>query len=266
MRTDNLFYQLFQILPEALFELIDQPSQRASDYQFTSVEVKELSRTIDGLFTTSNKEYPIYFVEVQFQRDENFYYRLITEIYIYLGQYKPGQSWQAVVLWAKRNIEPTIPKEYDLLFEQNLIKIIYLDEIEPTSLGLGIIDLVTSPQQDAPQKVKLLTKKAKEFIAENTLQRDVVELIERIIIYKFPQKSSKELEDMFGLAEWKQTQFYKDVRLEGLLEGEAKGLLEGKLETVPLLLNLGLSPETIARELDLDIEIINQEISKLSAN
>ena len=63
MRTDNLFYQLFQILPEALFELIDQPSQRASDYQFTSVEVKELSRTIDGLFTTSNKEYPIYFVE-----------------------------------------------------------------------------------------------------------------------------------------------------------------------------------------------------------
>ncbi len=58
MRTDNLFYQLFQILPEALFELIDQSSQRALDYQFTSAEVKELSRTIDGLFTTNNRNHP----------------------------------------------------------------------------------------------------------------------------------------------------------------------------------------------------------------
>ena len=165
-------------------------------------------------------------------------------------------------------------KEYDLLFEQNLIKIIYLDEIEPTSLGLGIIDLVTSSQQDAPQKVKLLTKKAKEFIVENTLQRDVVELIERIIIYKFPQKSNKELQDMFGLAEWKQTQFYKDVKLEGLLEGEAKGKLEGKLEglqegklkTIPGLVKLGLSPEQISMVLELDLKFVNQEISKLSAN
>ncbi len=48
------------------------------------------------------------------------------KIYIYLGQYKPGQSWQTVVFWARRNIEPAIPKEYNLLFEQNLIKIIYL--------------------------------------------------------------------------------------------------------------------------------------------
>ena len=79
---------------------------------------------------------------------------------------------------------------------------------------------------------------------------------------------------MFGLAEWKQTQFYKDVKLEGLLEGEAKGLvkgeakgkLEGKLESIPGLVKLGLSPEQIAMALELDIELINQEISKLSAN
>ncbi len=83
---------------------------------------------------------------------------------------------------------------------------------------------------------------------------------------------------MFGLAEWKQTQFYKDVKLEGLLEGEAKGKLEGKLEglqegkleglqegklkTIPGLVKLGLSPEQIAMALELDIELINQEIAK----
>ncbi len=55
---------------------------------------------------------------------------------------------------------------------------------------------------------------------------------------------------MFGLAEWKETQFYKDVKLKG------------KLETIPLLVKLGLSPEQIAKELDIDLEIVKQEISK----
>ncbi|MEI6381409.1 MAG: Rpn family recombination-promoting nuclease/putative transposase [Cyanobacteriota bacterium ELA615] len=271
MKTDNLFYQLFQTLPEVLFELLEEPTDRARDYQFASIEVKSISKTIDAVFTTNNKEYPIYFVEVQFQKDHNFYYRLVTEIYMYLGQFMPSQSWQGIVLWARRAIDPKIPPEYEHLFQQNLIKIIYLDELEPTSLGLGIIDLVVALEKDTtPEKVQLLTTKAKETIVDNTLQRNIIELIEKVIIYKFPKKSNKELEAMFGLSEWKQTQFYKDVKLEGKLEGLLEGLLEGeakgKLKTIPGLLKLGLSAEQIATALELDLEIIQQEINKLSAN
>jgi len=263
MKTDNLFYQLFQTLPEVLFELLEEPTYRAKDYQFDSIEVKTISKTIDAVFTTNNKEYPIYFAEVQFQRDTDFYYRLVTEIFMYLGQYRPNQTWQGVVLWAKRPIEPKIPPEYENLFQQNLIKIIYLDEIEPTSVGLGIIDLLVAREKDTTrEKVQLLTTKAKETIVDNTLQRNIIELIEKVIVYKFPTKSNKELEEMFGLTEWQETQFYKDVKLEGLLEGEAKG----KLKTIPGLLKLGLSPEQIATALELDLEIIKQEIDKLSAN
>jgi predicted transposase/invertase (TIGR01784 family) len=124
---------------------------------------------------------------------------------------------------------------------------------------LGIIDLVVgSPKDTTAQKVQLLTTSTKETIADSTLQKDIIELIERVIIYKFPQKSNKELEEMFGLAEWKETQFYKDVKLEGKLEG----IKEGKLETIPLLVKLGLSPEQIAKELEIDLEIVKQEISK----
>jgi predicted transposase YdaD len=63
---------------------------------------------------------------------------------------------------------------------------------------------------------------------------------------------------MFGLSEWQQTQFYKDVKLEELLEG--------KLKSIPGLLKLGLSPEQIATALELDLEIIQQEIDKLETN
>jgi len=102
------------------------------------------------------------------------------------------------------------------------------------------------------------------FISAINKQRihNILELIEKVIIYKFPKKSNKELEEMFGLSEWKQTQFYKDVKLEGIKEGKLEGIKEGKLETIPLLVKLGLSLEQIAKELDIDLEIVKQEISK----
>nr|WP_313890108.1 DUF2887 domain-containing protein [Nostoc linckia] len=31
----------------------------------------------------------IYFVEVQFQRDDDIYWRIITEAFLYINQYKP---------------------------------------------------------------------------------------------------------------------------------------------------------------------------------
>jgi predicted transposase YdaD len=76
----------------------------AQDYQFTSIEVKELSFRLDGVFLTdeSHPEHPIYFAEVQFQKDSEFYWRFFTEIILYLRQYRPIRQWLAVVLWGSR--------------------------------------------------------------------------------------------------------------------------------------------------------------------
>jgi len=50
VRTDKIFYQLFQTLPSLLFELIGEPPSQAENYEFSSKEIKELSRTFDGIF------------------------------------------------------------------------------------------------------------------------------------------------------------------------------------------------------------------------
>jgi predicted transposase/invertase (TIGR01784 family) len=71
-----------------------------------------------------------------------------------------------------------------------------------------------------------------------------------IIIYKFPQRSRKEIEQMLGLGELKQTKVYQEAKDEGKLEG--------KLETVPFMLNLGATVEQIAATLGLDIEQVRQ--------
>ncbi|UXE63480.1 MAG: Rpn family recombination-promoting nuclease/putative transposase [Woronichinia naegeliana WA131] len=85
MKTDKIFYTLFQVFPELLFELIGSDSNFAHNYQFKSIEVKELSFRLDGVFLPDENypEYPLYFVEVQFQLDPDFYWRFFTEIILY---------------------------------------------------------------------------------------------------------------------------------------------------------------------------------------
>jgi predicted transposase YdaD len=74
-------------------------------------------------------------------------------------------------------------------------------------------------------------------------QKNVIELIEKIVVYKFPHKSRQELEAMFNLTDW------------------IKGEIKGKLKTVFLLLRLGLKSEQIAQELELELEIVREFIA-----
>jgi predicted transposase/invertase (TIGR01784 family) len=101
LKTDSIFYKLFQVFPDSFFQLIGESEK---DYNFSSVEIKALSFRLDGVFLPKDEksDRPINFVEVQFQRDDNIYYRFITENFLYLGQTKPGRDWQARLIFAAR--------------------------------------------------------------------------------------------------------------------------------------------------------------------
>jgi predicted transposase/invertase (TIGR01784 family) len=262
MKTDTIFYTLLQNLPSVLFEVLEKSPVLASHYEFSSVEIKELARRIDGLFLPK-PEYPqdpIYFVEVQFQSDDNLYWRLITEAFVYLNQYKPEKSWQAVVLWANRDIDLGIPLAYQTSLAAGQIHVVYLDELVGTSssIGLGIIKLVVSPEDEAIQEARSLINLVKTADAENG--RDLLELVERMLVYKFSSYTRQELEAVFGLTEWQQTRFYQEVKEE--LREEVKE--ETKLEIIPKLLSEGLTIEQIARIFELDIEVVKQAIKNES--
>ncbi|MDD1418640.1 Rpn family recombination-promoting nuclease/putative transposase [Dolichospermum sp. ST_sed1] len=192
-------------------------------------------------------------MEVQFQSDDNLYWRLITEAFLYLNQYKPQRTWQAVVLWANRDLDPGIPLAYQTLLTAGLIHVVYLDELTDTSssIGLGIIKLVVAPENEAIQQAKSLINLVEK--ADAAKSRNLLELVERMLVYKFSSYSRQELEAMFGLTEWQQTRFYQEVKEET------------KLETIPKLLNEGLTVEQIARIFELDIEVVKQAIKKQSS-
>jgi len=79
VKTDSIFYRLFQEFPSIFFELIGNTPEAANTYQFSSVEIKQTAFRIDGVFLSAQRdENPIYFVEVQFQPDAEFYSRFFA--------------------------------------------------------------------------------------------------------------------------------------------------------------------------------------------
>ncbi len=261
MKTDTLFYQLFQEFPSIFFELISQPVTQAHVYQFTSIELKQVAFRLDGLFLPSSGEpnLPIYFVEVQFQKDETFYYRLFAEIFLYLYQYKAVNNWQAIVVYPKRSIESESPLPYQFLLDGDRVKRIYLDELgQNQSLGVGIIQLVVENEKIAATTAKSLIAKARQQLTDEQTQQQIIEFIETIVIYKFPFLSRQEVEAMLGLDLIRNTRVYQ----EAFTEGEQQGRQAAKLETVPSLIELGLSVEQIAQVLAIDVEVVRQALPK----
>ena len=259
MRTDSIFYQLFQTFPTLLFELLNQPPELANSYRFSSQEIKELARTFDGLFLPSEDalEQPLYFAEVQFQPKSNFYSRFFAEIFVYLDQYQPANDWRAVAIFASRNLDPGVPVQYRSLLTHQQIIFVYLDElvqIETASLSLGMVKLVVGAEESAVALTNQLMQQARTQLSDEALKQKVLELIEGILIYKFTTLSREEIEAMFGLSDLKQTRFYQEAKEEGKQEGKQ----EGKLESIPGLLAIGLSVEQIAKALGLDLEIVRQ--------
>jgi predicted transposase YdaD len=123
---------------------------------------------------------------------------------------------------------------------------------------LGIIGLVVASENEAVQTARNLINQVQQVDATN--RQRLLELVERMLIYKFSNQSRQELEAMFGLTQWQQTRFYQEVKEEVQQETE----LATKLKTVPKLVEEGLSVKQIARVLELNIEVVQQAIEKQS--
>ncbi|MDD1414336.1 Rpn family recombination-promoting nuclease/putative transposase [Dolichospermum sp. ST_con] len=224
MHTDTIFYQIFLTFHTLLFEILGEPTENATDYKFTSVEVKEKAFRFDGIFMADSLEKPIYFVEVQFQPKPDFYWELIAEINIYLNQFKPVQDWQAVALFAKRSLDIKELTAYQQeLINSGRIKRIYLDELPPGSIGMGLIELIVSKEAQAPELVKTLMARTKTEVENEREKQGIIKLLETVLLSKFSQLSRQEIEAMFLVSDIKQTRVYQEAKQEGREEGREEG-------------------------------------------
>lgn len=257
MKTDSLFYEIFQTDPSIVFDLIGRPPERNVTYHFASQEVKQTSFRIDGILVppTEAIDLPIVFVEVQGYRDRNhvLYSSFFSQIFLYLHDYQPSNDWYAVLIFTKRSLDPGSLRHYRVFEASPQFQQIYLEELneaENLSLGLSLLRLIGLQEDIAPMEGRELVARTRQEVNDAEMQEKFIELIETILVYKFSKLSREDIAAMLRLDDLKQTRVYRDALEEGRQEG--------KLETVPLLLKAGLTVEQIAEQLQLDLAAVQQ--------
>jgi predicted transposase/invertase (TIGR01784 family) len=110
-------------------------------YRFDSVEVKEPTFRIDGVFLPPESASPklIFFVEVQFQRDDALYDRFFAESMLYLHRNPIYDDWYGVILLKSRRLEPKRTEIHRSLLNGSQVQRIYLNELDNSNtLPLGL--------------------------------------------------------------------------------------------------------------------------------
>ncbi|MFM6408899.1 MAG: Rpn family recombination-promoting nuclease/putative transposase [Microcystis sp.] len=256
MKTDSIFYRLFQTFPESFFDLLNLPPETVNHYQFSSLEVKQLAFRLDGVFLPDNLNDPIYFVEVQFQKDERFYSRFFSEIFLYFHQSELSQNWQGVIIYPHREIENSPKSRYQEFFESGRVNCYYLNQLdEGDSLGVKVLQLIVESEPNTLAQGQELIQQVRQQFQESLKRQDILELIETILIYKLPKLNRKEIEKMFSLSDLRETKVYQEALEEGREEGREEGELSAKKSLILRQLNLKLG--SIPLKLEQKIKQLN---------
>jgi predicted transposase/invertase (TIGR01784 family) len=215
MKTDSLFYRIFQTAPGIVLELAGASPSDSAGYEFRSVELKQTAFRIDGvLIPQTNEDKPVYFVEVQFQRDDQLYHRFFAELFLYLAQNPNTADWRGVLIYPNRQIRPQHTPLHQLLVESEKVQEIYLNElgnINNLPLGISLLKLIIEPEKTTVEQARILLQRP--LSNPEISPSEVLDLVGTILLYKL-NLSREEITTMLELHELKETRFYQDVSEE----------------------------------------------------
>jgi predicted transposase/invertase (TIGR01784 family) len=206
----------------------------------------------------------VYYAEVQFQRDERLYERVVSESSNHFYRNRDQfTDWQAAVIYPSRSMEQKDVHPYRALLNSDQFHRIYLNElgdIRDLPLGLALMRLTIEPPKKAPEAARYLLARSQSEISEAGANRAIMEMLTTIMVYKFNKLSRSEVEEMLGTSLQK-TRFYREVKAEGEVIGEERGLELGQRSLVSLMLDrkLGKLPSRTKKSIDA------LELSKLEA-
>ncbi len=234
MKTDTIFYRLCQTAPGLLLELAGLDASQTSAYAFRSVEVKQTAFRMDGLLlpTTPRSKRPVCFGEFQFQRDDDLHHRFFAEIFVYLDQFPKTYDWQGVLVYPRRSLAPKPSRLYRSLLASEQVSEVFLDEIESSSIGIALSQLVIAPRRKALDQAHLILDRSSE--SQEFSPKQLIDLVETIMVYKFANLNREEIAAMLGFeAHMKQTRYYRDAFAEGQeagIERERRAAIETLLK------------------------------------
>jgi predicted transposase/invertase (TIGR01784 family) len=271
MKQDTIFYQLFKRSPTLLFELLADFPPQATDYRFDSVEVKETAFRADGVFLPPTPEGNVYFGEVQQEKDNLLYERLMAEISIFAYRDRDSfKDWRAVVIYPSRDIEQERLEIVQEFLASGRITRIYLDElgsIEDLPWGLALMALTILPNDEMLAKAKEMLQRFSMEEATSTETSTegsaILDLVTTAIIYKFSELTRDEVLAMLGL-ELQEPRAFQEIREETTAAVTAALTKEG-IEAI-LLVRFGEIDEDLAGVVPKLMELDSREYTRRLLN
>ena len=255
MKTDKLFYRLFHTQPELVLELAGMQPPYPQGYRHRSLELKETSFRLDGVIHPP-QGYPHVFWEAQFQGDKDFYARWLASIFICLHQERIT-AWRGLVLFPDRSLDVGDPTPYAPLLERGLIRRVYLDDLVQdvsercgtVSWGLCLLRLIVAPEHQVPALTEDLLTMDDDAVPI-AVRDQVLDLLETVLVYKFPELSREEIRTMLHLpdTDLTQTRFYREAFADGEARGEARGKHQGEVSLILRLLRKRLGAVSTEQE------------------
>jgi predicted transposase YdaD len=163
MKTDVLFYSLFELEPALLVHLAHLDIPETVQYKFQAIELKDIAKRTDAVLVPDTKVAPLIIAEVQFWKDATIYDRLVSESARLRLQMREYQNLQMVVVFPSPEVDPGAGVWRGLV-ERGIIRIVYLNEAleeqsnnnRPEERGaLWLMNLTVSPHDEPTDRTKL---------------------------------------------------------------------------------------------------------------
>ncbi len=218
MKTDALFYELFQAAPQTFFELLQITP--TCPYRFESITVKMAEKRIDGVLEPTESDQPIYFLEVQAFPDEVIYWRAMREVATYFEQ-RPTQKnapWHAIVLWLDKGDDPGLGT-LDLLSHHPQPRLLSTDliallkQLDEHSLVLQVLQpLLTEDEHEVRKSVVQWVGNIRQRAnLDHQTEERLVTVLSQLIEQKFKTLSYKELTEMLRLTPLHETASFQEA-------------------------------------------------------
>jgi predicted transposase YdaD len=231
MQTDKLFHEFFQLVPQALFELLQITPP--CPYRFESPVVKASERRIDGLLEPADPQYERYFLELQGYPDNTVYWRSVQEIGLY-HQQRPKLNkhpWRAIILFLNPADDPG-PETLGTLYHGDMPWLIVgyipdlLARVQNPSPVLNVLrPLITEHDEEVRQKAPGWLSDIRHLPdLDQATQERLVGLLVQFIMQKFSQYNRKEIEKMIQLVPLEETVAGQELIQEGMEKGIHAGL------------------------------------------
>ncbi|MBW4619673.1 MAG: DUF2887 domain-containing protein [Cyanosarcina radialis HA8281-LM2] len=193
-------------------------------------------------------------MEDYYKCDKKLYERVFAESYLYFYRNRERFSnFQIVIIYPSRDLEQTDIVPYLSQLNSPQVTRVYLDElgdIRSLPVWVALIVLTTIDEAQTTQEARHLLARNQREVPQ-AQNRAIMELITTIMLYKFEDKSQREVEEMLGIT-LQETRVYREILAEGEQRGEQRGREQGEKSLVLRLLTrrLGELPQEVRQRVE----------------